>query len=354
MTIRLRASQVSSALGLNPRQSRLALFLLLAGKMPPPEEVEGEDAAGGRLFEEPVAQEACKRHGMRIFDGMPKDESGTPLPLVSQSAPLLGHPDRYVVDSDGKLAVLEVKNPFHLTAETVEEWGPEGSDRVPTAHYMQTATYGALLSEMFADESVGQTLMRQRLAPCTYLAAWLPRIGLRLYRIPRDAGIEASIRSNVAAFVQRVEKDDPPDPIDDGDYGVRWMASRGKTHELSDENVADLLNRAKLGAEMAKADAEYRRLGNNIRAAMGDADTGTYKGRVLVKWASGRVFDPTLVAPDLLLAYSTKLDKAGLKKEHPKLYEAAMREPRSLEEQSRKLIETKALLAMLEQEKAAP
>lgn len=333
--MKIRASRVGAMFGCDPFMSRLALFLTLSGKMPE-EDADSEPAQWGRAFQEPVTRMACERYGLTRCEG--------PDEMLSEN--LSGHPDAYVLDKDGMLAVMEVKNPWTLTAESAQDWGADLSDQVPTRHYLQTATYGKLMADSDGPYRIDGPGWKGR-ADYSYLAAALPRIGLRLYKIPRTPAIETSIEQEATTFLHRVRTERPPDPLDDAEARMRWLAVRGKVVELDDATAGKLVARCRLKAQMREAEEAVKALDFDIWKAAGDGTILTWKGAEMAFCNADRVWDESLF-PDaaLLAAHRTKLDKTTLRAANKKLYEAAFREPRDVVEQQRKLIQTATLTNM--------
>lgn len=327
MTVRMSASRVGAMIGCDPFLSRLALFLTLAGKMPPETEEQSEAITGGREFQDAVANLACRRYGLTRVMTLPEQ-------LHHDAVPLSGHPDAYVQDATGQIAVMEVKVPFVYDGE---DWGPDGSDRVPVRHFMQCLTYASLLARtkiLFADYA--------------YLAAWLPRVGLRLYKIPLNRELEKKIHTDCTQFVDDVIHDRRPDPTTEAEARLRWLAVGDKVLPVDQEFVQQSIEGERIKQQIKGLEQQLERIKFFQLTIMQEHTLAAYEGLPILSAKASRYFDQELVPGDLLARYRTKVDTALLKKEQKAAYEAAMRTPEDPAEQSRPIIALKGLKDFVE------
>lgn len=336
----IRASEVSTVLGLNPRKSRLALYLEMRGELPAPDLDANEAIIEGREFEDAIARIARRKFKLEDGEG----------PLQLSSGIFVGHPDRYVVnphdDSEPwKRAVLEVKHTF-LDHFSDEQWGPNGSDVVPTAYWMQAAVYAWLNRQSGQDMPADFAFLAARLAG-----------GVRLYKIPALHGAMLDkVHGECAEFLEAIHFGRPPQPQDEADMRIRWLADRKKRIGVTLETVHQALAYQQLGQQIIKLQEERSRLATLL---IGTAQDASYlaaahpkTGAVIdvVSVASDRVFDEAAFLRDCpeVAAKCMKLDKTALAKAQPKLYEQYKREPIDREEQKRVLRCLKDLNAFIQ------
>lgn len=98
---------------------------------------------------------------------------------------MLGHPDRLLV---GEKRGVEYK----LRARSTD-WGPDGTDYVPSDVRLQCQHYMEVMGYELWDVCV-----------------WLPPFDFRLYTIERDRGIADALIDIESAFWQRIQDNDPP------------------------------------------------------------------------------------------------------------------------------------------------
>lgn len=311
----ISASRIGSMLGLNPRQTPLALYLQMRGEMPPLE--DNEVLEEGREFEDAIAKIACRKYGLRLLDAV--------APGEVRRGNLVGHPDRLVRrDKDGEVFVLEIKNTL-FGEEGEGGWGQPGTDQVPRPYWLQSGSYGWM-----------------RRDPFTLLAARL-RGGTVLYEIPVDDAVMQKVDEEAGAFLQRVRDGVPPDPLDEADHRRRWL--------VVDEEVAigtsvelELLRSLRDLREQQKAakDAESKiatlLLGFAKDAGRIDVPHPVTGEQITVATLqSDRRFDMEAFLREqgeTAMHYKT-LDTAALRKKEATLYERYMRKPLVASEQKR-------------------
>jgi predicted phage-related endonuclease len=331
MKLRMRASDLGSMMGLG-RKSQLALFRemqMREAEGVDPIEIEDDDAiAGGRIFEAPIAELTARRQGLEIVEG--------PKELLHESGMLVGHPDCYVQKDDGPRAVMEVKYVFDH--QKASQWGPSGSDKVPIDAYLQELAYTII-------ENAEQG----------YVAGWIAGVGLRFYTIPRDQEIEDTLLNDVDAFLERIKRDNPPDPIDEQDARIRWFAKREKTARM-DGYLGQMVALVRLREQIKIAKDAEKRVVFDLIKGLADAGTGLVQNEAgvdveMLYAKNNRILDIKSLErdhPRLVEKHRTKIDLAALKKDEPKVYEKYFREPTNVLEATRVIKPTKHLKEIAE------
>lgn len=328
----IRASSIAAMLGLDPRRSPLALFHELRGIQFEPEddgddEIVDDPVLEGRMFEDAVAN--VVRRKFKLVVGEP---DGAAREITDRC--IIGHPDRVFMEpgegSRFKAGILEVKNPFFVG----EGWGDPGSDVVPRQHWVQTQVYQGLFVKLPGGPSAD-------VAPHGYVAARLR--GVQLYKVQRDDEVYEKLQQEAERFLHRVHENDPPTPRDEHDMRRRWLVDESKTVKVDAGFVANAkqlrdLNEQIRIATKAASDLKTLLLGTmqDAREAVWDSPDGPI---VVATCGANRVFDVERFKaeqPDLAARF-TKLDRTALKKHDQKLYDAFMRRPVDVAEQTRVL-----------------
>jgi putative phage-type endonuclease len=167
-------SDAAAAAGLSPWMSPIELYQRLVGLVPPSVE-ETERMKWGKLLEHPIRQWYVERTGQSVdvppeslFHGEHPWRRATPDGMV-------------VAPRSGRwLKGLEIKNAAPLSPD---EWGPEGTDQVPT-HYAIQVTWSMHVTDL--DE--------------WDLAVLLSGHTFRIYTFKRDLSFEAELVDAVDRF----------------------------------------------------------------------------------------------------------------------------------------------------------
>lgn len=170
-------SEAGAALGLSARKTQLDLYLEKTGAVPPMD--DNEWLLWGRLLEPVIRQQYSERTGrvVRVTEGTLRHPK---YPFI------LGHPDGGTDDR----RLVEIK-----TARSPDGFGEPGTDQVPTDYLLQTQHYLILTGFEVAD-----------------LAVLIGGSRFCLYEIPADPELQEMLIDGEAAFWQRVEKREPPEP----------------------------------------------------------------------------------------------------------------------------------------------
>lgn len=175
-------------------------------------------------------------------------------------------PDAFEVESrDG----IEMKAPGLRQAK---RWGPSGSDEVPEQYLAQCAWQMAVTG-------------RDR----WHLAALLGGQEFRVYRIERDRELEEGLLEAAARFWRDHVVVDRAPALDASEAARRYVerlfpANRGAIREATSEEIATALELAGVRHGIAGLETEKERLGNELRAVIGDADGIEARGSFRLTW----------------------------------------------------------------------
>lgn len=325
----ISASRVAAILGLDPYLSPLTMFLLARGEIEEKDIGDDEAVLQGRFYERATADIACHKYGMTIVPGFEQMEM--------RDGCLSGHPDFVAIDEHGNFAVLEVKNPFFAIANS-DEWGDPGTDLVPKRHFIQSLTYNHLLmmwSKSSNDDFANAFRSNARhggVADYAYVIARL-RGGVERYKIPYDKQVIAKIESEVAMFLDRVERNDPPDPRDEQDMRRRWAADPGKVAECNDAMLYQMKALQDVKAQIKALEEQKEQIQTMILGFAQDASAIEYVdefgARTMVATAkASRQFNKEKCfaehGPRLIEKGLITIDTTRLAKEQKALYESYM------------------------------
>ena len=315
--IRVSASRVPAMLGMDHRCSPLTLYLRMRGTLS--DDADNAAIQAGRYYERATADWACDAYGMTIKEGWSQK--------TLAHGPLSGHPDFVVLDEDGKVAILEVKNPFW--SYKGDDWGEPGTDEVPQPYFLQTLTYVHLLHQT---ATKGQWTPFE-LADYGYVCAKLAG-GICRYKIPYDKAIISKVEAEAQTFIHRVVNEDPPTPQDEQDMRNLWPVTEGKVIDCNSALVEQLKTLADIKQQIKQLAEQESALKTFILGFAQDAeriewvkDDGT---RIPVcSLAANRQLDAEQLAADHpeLLAKFAKLDTAAVRKHDKALVERYMRKP---------------------------
>lgn len=246
-------SLAPAILGVDPYISPYQAFLMLTSDYRPP--IHDEDLLlFGNILEEPIAQEAAKRLGVKIR------RSNITFHHPHHNW-MIGHPDRLIVR---KHEGLEIKN---RSEYMLKRYGEEGTDQMLDSELIQCAHYMAVMDY-----------------PVWHLAALVGGNKLRIFRIERNLELEQRILEEERLFWERVEMRDPPEPTTQNDINLRWPRDTGKEkHATSDiaEKIA-LISKHKETMRFIEKTIEPIEL--EIKKYIEDATLLSYEGTPLATY----------------------------------------------------------------------
>lgn len=315
----ISASRIGAVLGVDPRKSPLALYHELKGEIAPLE--DNEVLLEGREFESAICRIACRKYelfvetqGQTLADGL-----------------ITGTTDYVVKEiNTGKTAVLEIKNTRH-GAVGDGQWGDAGTDVVPLHYWFQVQVYTWLLRKSNPDA-----------AEYGLLAAHL-NSGTVLYKIPLDMKVIEKVQAEVAAFVQRLETDNPPDPKDEADMRSRWLVreeavAQGGMEQLEWCRKLRELSEARRSIEKQESELKTLLLGfakECSKITIPHPTTG--EPVIIATLGCDRQFDAVKFQHEqpVLASMYMRLDTTRLGKEQRSLYEQYMKRPETAQDQKR-------------------
>lgn len=341
----ISASRVPALLGIDKRCSPLTLFLRLRGAIGEEDLSENEAVREGIFYERATADIACHKFGMRIVDGFEQK--------TLTHGQLSGHPDFLAIDEHGKLAILEVKNPFWSYAgdDGDDSWGEPGTDQVPKAHMVQAMIYCHLFREWSnsAERSKPRAvdIFDKELADYAYVIARL-RGGVERYKVPLDKEVIRLVEEEVRLMLTRVEIDDPPDPQDEADQRMRWVVKDPTKKAPCNVEMVALLDTLRNVKKQLKAMGEQESaikaqiLGHARDAAVLEyVDHGTGEAIEIATLKPMRKFDKRQCLLDhaeaLMAADCLTVDVERLKKHQRALHEQYSNVPEDMGAQTRQL-----------------
>lgn len=304
-------------MGADPRFSPLTLYYEMRGEIAP--EPPNEAMLEGRFFEDAIAQIAAKKHNLRLLPGLAID-----APAAVDRA-LGGHPDR-LFDQDGHIGILEVKHTFFGGSD---EWGSSGSDSVPIRHLYQTVVYDGI----HRIQSAGKV----EVADHSLVAARLTA-GTKVFRIPHDHEMYEALQDRAAAFVSNVKQGIPPNPRDESDDRIYWLARRGKRITLNAEQVAWLHLLKQSGEARRNAEADEKSIKHMLWQVMGEATEAVGEdGKLLFSLGACREFDEDrfLAEQPELASKCMRLSRTAVKELSEETYNQYMEYPTNPLKQTR-------------------
>jgi len=179
------------------------------------------------------------------------------------------------------------------TAGFGDDWGPSGTDQIPDGYRIQClhemGVIGAQACDLIALDVI----------------AWEPRV----YRLLFDAAAFDWLTRVEQEFWQLVEQ---RKPLGDWEERIAPVASQlivgGKYVELGPEVETLIGQRKELGRIRDEADDEYKRMGQQIEASMGDAEIATCNG-----WKIKRIKIAAGIVPSYQRKAYSRLDIRALK-----------------------------------------
>ena len=276
-------SDAGAILGLSPYKTALDVYLEKIGEAPPSE--DNAATYWGRKLEDLVAEEYRIRTGRKV--------ERCNATLRHPDAPhLIGHVDRLVWDDEHRPRVRnQIRTRRLLECKTAglrmaDEWGEAGTDQIPDVYLAQVQHYLCVTGCEVADVAV---LIGGR--------------DFRLYEVPRDDELIASMREALLEFWSLVTLRVPPEPRTLADIAKRWPRDNGRA-VVADQLVADAvqaLREAKQTLKAAEADVDALEAGVKKILQDGAVLLGP-DGRQLATWKNQT---------------ARRLDQARLKAERP-------------------------------------
>jgi putative phage-type endonuclease len=252
-------SDAAAVLGLSPWASPLSLWM--EKTHPDVDDEQTEAMEWGNAFEDVIARRMAARNGVRLG----------PCPGI------LAHPerpwqratlDRYAIDRTGQpYGVVEVKNVTQFKAGEWQEGGP------PPDHVIVQVQH-----------QLDVTGLHQG-----YVAAVVGGNQGRWWAVERDDDLIEMLRAEEARFWNLVQTGIAPGPIGhdaDGDALAQLYAGEpGREAHLDAVTLAAVEARRAAQADKALAEETVEFLGQQIKAAMGDATEGLRPdGTTAVTW----------------------------------------------------------------------
>jgi putative phage-type endonuclease len=199
---RMTASKVAAVLGLSPWESRFSLWHRMAGLVDPQEPTDA--TRRGHYLEDAVASWFADQHPEYLID---KGRAWAHEERDWQAASpdrLLRDRTRFIQADPGPHAVLEVK-----TTADADEWGPSGTDQIPPHVRVQV---------VWQLDTLG--------LPVGHVAALLPRLEFREYRIDYNPDEAAYIRAEARAFLDSLPGGPAEQRPDLDAHGATYQAVR--------------------------------------------------------------------------------------------------------------------------------
>ncbi len=275
-------SDAAAALGLNRYSSPYKLFCEKLGLVP--DFVGNERTCWGKLLEDVVAKEAARRLGA--------DTVLAPIAMYrSKSWPwMLANPDRFLIFSDGTVAILEVKTTDWRLAD---QWD-EREGEAPVHHILQLMHYLAVTG---LDRG--------------HLVCLVGGNDLRMVEVHRDDQLIAEMADGEQALWDRICSEDAP-PTDEAKSTTDALIARYRhpedtTIELPADVAALVAERPPLVTQKKAIEGRIDAIDNAVREAIGGATAAI---------ASGFERPVTWRPQD-----DTRLDSKALREEQPETWQ---------------------------------
>lgn len=263
-------SDIGAICGLSPYKTPVDVYL---SKLAPEPYEQSQQAYWGSLMEPLIAQDYAVRHKVALDH--PEQRSHA----VYEWA--LGNVDALVP----KQAVVEFKTVWP-NSPLENQFGEEGSDRVPDSYLAQVLWYLAIFD-----------------LPRAHIVAMFMRSAtVREYVIERQAPMEALLLERGRLFWENhIVMQQPPAPTKLTDVDRLFKrGDEGLTLEATPE-LSELCGQLKIRRdELKRITKEAEALEIQIKAEMGNAATLTWEGKPLATWknSTSKVFDQKQYAND--------------------------------------------------------
>lgn len=267
------ASDVGAVLGLNPYRGAFDVWARFHLPETPSVDLHEDDPdrleyrSWGNILEEPIAQEYARRNRVEIR--MLRDDETWVHPKLSWFG---GHPDRLLVLPKKKKG-LEVK----------------------TANWRVAHRWGSPDEELFPDEYRAQCVSYMAIGECDEwdLAALIGGSDFRVYRMHRDAKLEASIIEGLEEFHAEFIVGGNRPAITTSPQAGAWLK------KLFPRDTAPLIPATKELVDLARhfddvhekakaAESEKEFVGNQLREAIGDAEGFAWGKKSKVTWKANK------------------------------------------------------------------
>ena len=269
------ASDAAAVLGVSKWQTPLGVYLEKRGEGDPIAETPA--MTWGKILEPVVLRAFAERTGRLV-------QTGLPMMRDKEHTFMLTHLDGAV---EG--AVVEAK-----TARTAEGWGEDGSDQAP-GEYLCQVHHQMIVADL-------------RLA---YIPVLIAGSDFRVIEVPFDAEFGDMIIDAERDMWRRIKEGDPPLARTLADVNTLYRNSNARAIEANAEILDAWRALIETRHDIARCEGDVERFELQLKMALGDADTLTYKGRTLATWKEQkqqRMDSKALKAalPDVWEAYSTE------------------------------------------------
>lgn len=254
-------SEVWSALGKDPRCSRVELYKRKVGELPDLDFSDNERVECGTLLEAGIRELFSRKLKHPIVK--------VPQTLAHPTAPLVGHPDGIVHGFDDEPGI-EFKNRDRLVY--LDEYGEDWTDQVPLRDLVQCTGYMLLTGK------------RRWL-----LGAFVGGNERHIFEIRYDEQLAEAIIIGVTEFWSHVERREPPEPMTPDEVKLRWPKDLGTAIEATDNILAECvaLNEAVMNRKRAELrEADHKTVVQKYMAE--HAQLTSPDGKVLATWRTAK------------------------------------------------------------------
>ena len=267
-------SDAAAVCGLNPWKSALSVYMEKLGAAP--ERDDTEAMRQGRDLEDYVASRFEEATGKR----------------TERVNAILQHPDYpWMVANIDRRVVGEVAG---AECKTTAAWNEkEFDEEIPLAYQLQCFHYMAVTG-----------------ADYWYLPVLFLNKAFKVYLIERDEPTIEKLIEIEAAFWERVQAQEPPDPDGSQDYTdmlkARYSSDNGAQIDLMDVKEHDMERLAHLKEDIKAITAQAKQIEQRIQAELGEAGAVEgWRGDWRARWST---------------VVSNRVDTARLKEKYPRVY----------------------------------
>ncbi|MCK0507957.1 YqaJ viral recombinase family protein [Aromatoleum anaerobium] len=274
----LGGSDIGAVLGLSKYRSPVEVWMAKTGRAA--EQDETLQMRFGTFAEQFVAEEYTAATGRRVqrFNPMLRHPD---YPMV------IGHVDRLVIPDGAKVAshrseirtdrLLECKTASAFAASDASEWGPAGTDQIPTGYLVQVSIYKALTGCQFSD-----------------LAVLFGNQELRVYHMARDRDLEDELLRRAAEWWrQHVIADVAPEPQSEADVRLLYPQDNEQQIEADEEIARVVAELADLKERIKVLEADEQAARDTLTAFMRDAAVLRWNGSTLCTYKTARASSKT-------------------------------------------------------------